>query len=236
MSKTFLEARGVVKGFISGDHYLPVIRGADFDLAEREMVAILGASGVGKSTLLHVMGTLDQPEEGTLRIGDKEVFSLSEPERTRLRNRTIGFIFQFHHLLPEFTAVENVMMPLLVARTPATEAKDRARLLLEELGLSERGHHRPAQLSGGEQQRVAVARALVCEPRIVLADEPTGNLDSRTSDELVGLLRRFHQEKGLSSVIVTHNEKIAAVCDRVLYMEDGVLVGKNTEYRIQNTE
>ena len=226
MNKTLLEARGVVKGFVSGGRYLPVVRGADFDLAEREMVAILGASGVGKSTLLHVMGTLDQPEEGTLRIGDKEVFSLSEPERTRLRNRTIGFIFQFHHLLPEFTAVENVMMPLLVARTPATEAKDRARLLLETLGLSERGHHRPAQLSGGEQQRVAVARALVCEPRIVLADEPTGNLDSRTSDELVGLLRRFHQEKGLSSIIVTHNEKIAAVCDRVLYMEDGVLVSK----------
>jgi len=192
------------------------------------MVAILGASGVGKSTLLHVMGTLDQPEEGSVRIGDQEVFSLREPDRTRLRNRTIGFIFQFHHLLPEFTALENVMMPLLVARTPASEAKERARELIETLGISERGHHRPSQLSGGEQQRVAVARALVCEPRIVLADEPTGNLDSRTSDELIQLLRRFHQEKGLSSVVVTHNEKIASVCDRILYMEDGVLVSKDT--------
>jgi lipoprotein-releasing system ATP-binding protein len=224
MSKTLLEARGVVKGFVSGERYLPVIRGADLDLSEREMVAILGASGVGKSTLLHVMGTLDRPEEGTLRIGDREVFSLSEPDRTRLRNQTIGFIFQFHHLLPEFTALENVMMPLLVARTPAVEAKDRAQALLEPLGLADRGHHRPGQLSGGEQQRVAVARALVCEPRIVLADEPTGNLDSRTSDELIELLRRFHEEKGLSSVVVTHNEKIAAVCDRVLYMEEGLLV------------
>ena len=137
-----------------------------------------------------------EPEEGTLRIGDKEVFSLSEPERTRLRNRTIGFIFQFHHLLPEFTAVENVMMPLLVARTSASEAKKRARELLEVLGLSERWHHRPAQLSGGEQQRVAVARALVCEPRIVLADEPTGNLDSRTSDELIKLLRQLPPREG----------------------------------------
>jgi lipoprotein-releasing system ATP-binding protein len=226
MSKTLLEARGVVKGFVSGERYLPVIRGADLDLVEREMVAILGASGVGKSTLLHVMGTLDQPEEGTLRIGDQEVFSLSEPERTRLRNQTIGFIFQFHHLLPEFTALENVMMPLLVARIPTSEAKARARALLEPLGLSDRGHHRPGQLSGGEQQRVAVARALVCEPRIVLADEPTGNLDSRTSDELIELLRRFHEDKGLSSVVVTHNEKIASVCDRVLYMEEGVLVRK----------
>jgi lipoprotein-releasing system ATP-binding protein len=221
--RIYLEVRGVVKGYPSGGLYLPVLQGADFEVAEGEMVAILGASGVGKSTLLHLLGALDEPEKGMVRIGGEEVFSLSEPERTRLRNRTIGFIFQFHHLLPEFTALENVMMPLLVARTPSADAQVRARELLDALGLSERGHHRPAQLSGGEQQRVAVARALVCEPRLVLADEPTGNLDKRASHELVELIRRFHREKGLTSVVVTHNDKIASVCDRVVYMEDGRL-------------
>jgi len=223
MSEARLEARGVVKGFPSGGVYLPVLREADLSIGGGEMVAILGASGVGKSTLLHVLGTIDVPEEGSVRIDGREVFALTEPERTQLRNTTIGFIFQFHHLLPEFTAVENVMMPLLIARTSAPEASERARRLLEALGLADRGHHRPAQLSGGEQQRVAVARALVCEPRIVLADEPTGNLDTKSSDELVNLLRKFHNEKGLTSVVVTHNERIASVCDRVLYMEDGII-------------
>lgn len=223
MSDVFLEARGVVKGYPSGGSYLAVLRGADLEILEGQMVAILGASGVGKSTLLHVLGTLDSPEDGTVRIGAEDVFALSEPQRTRLRNRTIGFIFQFHHLLPEFTALENVMMPLLVGRSPAVQARGRARELLGALGLSEREHHRPAQLSGGEQQRVAVARALACEPRLVLADEPTGNLDSRNSQELIRLLRRFHEEKGLTSVVVTHNERISSICDRVLYMEDGIL-------------
>jgi lipoprotein-releasing system ATP-binding protein len=226
MSDARLEARGVVKGFPSAGAYLPVLREADLAVAGGEMVAILGASGVGKSTLLHVLGTIDVPEQGSVQIDGKEVFALSEPERTRLRNETIGFIFQFHHLLPEFTAVENVMMPLLIARTAANEARDRAQHLLAALGLAERGHHRPAQLSGGEQQRVAVARALAREPRIVLADEPTGNLDSKSSDELVDLLRKFHNEKGLTSVVVTHNERIAAVCDRVVYMEDGIIKEK----------
>ncbi len=223
MSEARLEARGVVKGFPSAGVYLPVLREADLWIAGGEMVAILGASGVGKSTLLHVLGTIDVPEKGSVRIDGREVFALSEPERTQLRNTTIGFIFQFHHLLPEFTAVENVMMPLLIARTPAPEARERAQRILDALGLSDRGHHRPAQLSGGEQQRVAVARALVCEPRIVLADEPTGNLDTKSSDELVSLLRQFHSEKGLTSVVVTHNERIASVCDRVLTMEDGII-------------
>jgi len=226
MSEARLEARGVVKGFPSAGVYLPVLREADLSIAGGEMVAILGASGVGKSTLLHVLGTIDVPEEGSVRIDGREVFALTEPERTQLRNTTIGFIFQFHHLLPEFTAVENVMMPLLIARTSAPEANERARRLLEALGLADRGHHRPAQLSGGEQQRVAVARALVCEPRIVLADEPTGNLDTKSSDELVNLLRKFHNEKGLTSVVVTHNDRIASVCDRVLYMEDGIIKEK----------
>ena len=223
MSEARLEARGVVKGFPSAGVYLPVLREADLWIAGGEMVAILGASGVGKSTLLHVLGTIDVPEKGSVRIDGREVFALSEPERTQLRNTTIGFIFQFHHLLPEFTAVENVMMPLLIARTPAPEARERAQRILDALGLSDRGHHRPSQLSGGEQQRVAVARALVCEPRIVLADEPTGNLDTKSSDELVSLLRQFHSEKGLTSVVVTHNERIASVCDRVLTMEDGII-------------
>jgi lipoprotein-releasing system ATP-binding protein len=224
MSEPYLEARGLVKGYPSGRVYLPVLQETDLDVMEGEMIAILGASGVGKSTLLHVLGTLDEPEKGRLRVGSEEVFSLAEPDRTRLRNRTVGFIFQFHHLLPEFTAIENVMMPLLIARTSPGDAKARARKLLELLGLSEREHHRPAQLSGGEQQRVAVARALVREPRLVLADEPTGNLDKHASDELIELLRRFHRERGLTSILVTHNEKIASICDRILTMEEGRLI------------
>lgn len=223
MNRPFLEARGLFKGYPSGGLYLPVLQGTDLDLAEGEMIAIVGASGVGKSTLLHVLGTLDVPERGDLRMGEEDVFALTEPERTRLRNSAIGFIFQFHHLMPEFTAIENVMMPLLIARTPTHEARLRARKLLETLGLSEREHHRPAQLSGGEQQRVAVARALVRDPRLVLADEPTGNLDRHNSDELIELLRRFHRERRLTSILVTHNEKIAEVCDRILNMEEGRL-------------
>ncbi|MDB4303646.1 ABC transporter ATP-binding protein [Desulfosarcina sp.] len=224
MSRSFLEAHGLVKGYQSGGSYLPVLQDTDLDVAEGEMIAILGASGVGKSTLLHVLGTLDEPEKGHLWIGTEDVFTLAEPDRTRLRNRTIGFIFQFHHLLPEFTAVENVMMPLLIARTPPADAKVRARKLLELLGLAGRELHRPAQLSGGEQQRVAVARALVREPRLVLADEPTGNLDRNNSDEIIELLRQFHRKRGLTSILVTHNEKIASICDRVFTMEEGRLI------------
>ena len=223
MSEVLLEARELVKGFRSGESYLPVLQEADFTVQKGEMVAIVGASGVGKSTLLHVLGTLDEPERGSVFIGGKDVFALSEPERTELRNRTMGFIFQFHHLLPEFSALENVMMPLLIGRTPAGVARERAGRLLEVLGLADRAEHRPGQLSGGEQQRVAVARALVVQPRLVLADEPTGNLDRRTSDELVGLFVRLHQEWGLTSVLVTHSQQIASVCDRVVYMEDGRL-------------
>lgn len=223
MSKTLLEARGVAKGYASGDVFLQVLQGADLEVAEGEMVAIVGASGVGKSTLLHVLGSIDVPEEGTVLIGGQDVFALSEPDRTELRNRTVGFVFQFHHLLPEFTALENVMMPLLIARTPRGPAAERARKLLDFLGLADRGHHRPAQLSGGEQQRVAVGRALVCNPRLVLADEPTGNLDKGSSEELMALFQRFHREQGLTSVLVTHNDTIASDCDRVLFMEDGRL-------------
>ena len=223
MSEVLLEARGLVKGFLSGASYLPVLREANFTVHKGEMVAIVGASGVGKSTLLHVLGTLDEPERGSVSVDGEDVFILSEPKRTELRNRTIGFIFQFHHLLPEFSALENVMMPLLIGRTPAAVARERAARLLETLGLADRAEHRPGQLSGGEQQRVAVARALVAQPPLVLADEPTGNLDARTSEELVGLLVRLHQERGLTSVLVTHSQQIASVCDRVVSMEDGRL-------------
>ena len=187
------------------------------------MLAITGASGVGKSTLLHVLGTLDRPESGRLVLEGDDVLGLDEDRLRRLRNRVLGFVFQFHHLLPEFTALENVMMPALIARRTVGEARRRAEGLLDELGLAARGHHRPGALSGGEQQRVAVARALVQSPRILLADEPTGNLDQETGDRLHGLLRRLNQEKGITVVVVTHNERLAAACDRRLRLEAGRL-------------
>ena len=223
MSDALLEARDLHRGFRSGGAYLPVVNGVNFSVSRGEMVAIVGASGVGKSTLLHLLGTLDEPESGTVRIEGQDVFALSDPARTVLRNRTIGFVFQFHHLLPEFSALENVMMPLLVARTPTGRSRQRAEELLAALGLSERASHRPGQLSGGEQQRVAVARALVAGPQLVLADEPTGNLDPQSSAELVRLLVGLHKERGLTSVLVTHSKDIASVCDRTVYMEEGQL-------------
>jgi lipoprotein-releasing system ATP-binding protein len=219
----FLEARGLLKSYRSDGREVQVLRGAELEVAAGEMVAIVGSSGVGKSTLMHLLGTLDVPDSGTVLLAGRDLFALSEAERMKLRNGTIGFIFQFHHLLPEFTALENVAMPLLIARVPEAEAMKRSSSLLGVLGLSERAEHRPAQLSGGEQQRVAVARALVTSPRLVLADEPTGNLDSRTSRDLIALFRELHRDRGLTSVIVTHSSAIAAVCDRVLYMEDGRL-------------
>ncbi len=218
-----LEGRRLAKSYRSDGRVVTVFRDLDIAVAEGEMVAIVGASGVGKSTLMHLLGTLDVPDGGEVFFEGRELSSLEEAERTRIRNQMIGFIFQFHHLLPEFTAAENVAMPLLIARRPEAEAMSRATALLTELGLGERVDHRPAQLSGGEQQRVAVARALVTAPRLVLADEPTGNLDSRTSRELIGLIRELHSERGLTSVIVTHSGAIASCCDRVLYMEDGKL-------------
>ena len=220
----FLEGRNLAKSYRSDGRGVEVLRNLDISVAQGEMVAIVGASGVGKSTLMHLLGTLDVPDEGTVLLEGRDLFSVGESERMKIRNQTIGFIFQFHHLLPEFSALENVAMPLLIARRPDDEAMDRARKVLSDLGLAERTEHRPAQLSGGEQQRVAVARALVASPALVLADEPTGNLDSRTSRELIALVRRLHQDRNLTSVIVTHSGAIASVCDRVLYMEDGKLV------------
>jgi lipoprotein-releasing system ATP-binding protein len=202
---------------------VPVLRGLDLAVRAGEMLAVIGASGVGKSTLLHVLGTLDRPEAGTVVFEGDDLFQLPEHRLREFRNRTLGFVFQFHHLLPEFSALENVMMPLLIGRVPTREARAVAGRLLEELGLTERADHRPGALSGGEQQRVAVARALARSPRALLADEPSGNLDRETGERLHALLRRLNRERGITLVVVTHNERLAAACDRVLRLEAGVL-------------
>lgn len=220
MTSPLIVARGIVKGYRTAAGYVPVLDQLDLEVNEGEMLAITGASGVGKSTLLHVLGTLDRPESGSVRVGGADVFQLPERELREFRNRTLGFVFQFHHLLPEFTALENVMMPALIARQSAGEARGRAADLLAQLGLSDRGHHRPGALSGGEQQRVAVGRALTLFPRALLADEPTGNLDQETGERLHDLLRSLNREKGLTIVVVTHNERLAARCDRTLRLRD----------------
>ncbi len=223
MSEALLTVRGLVKGYRTAAGYIPVLQGLDLEVVAGEMLAITGASGVGKSTLLHVLGTLDRSEQGSVSFAGRDVLGLDERELRRFRNRTIGFVFQLHHLLPEFSALENVMLPLLVARRPAREARARALALLTELGLGDRLGHRPATLSGGEQQRVAVARALAREPQLLLADEPSGNLDREIGRRLHGLLRRLNQEKGVTIVVVTHNEELATACDRRLRLEDGRL-------------
>jgi lipoprotein-releasing system ATP-binding protein len=220
-----IAASGVVKGYRTAAGDVSVLTGLDLEVPEGEMLAITGASGVGKSTLLHVLGTLDRPDGGSVRVAGDDVFGLDEKRLREFRNRTLGFVFQFHHLLPEFTAMENVMMPLLIGRVPAGEARRQAGALLEELGMTPRADHRPGALSGGEQQRVAVARALVRSPRAVLADEPSGNLDRATGDRLHDLLRRLNRERGITVVVVTHNERLAASADRTLRLEGGKLVG-----------
>jgi len=222
-TSTLLQASGVVKGYRTAAGYVPVLEELDLEVARGEMLAVTGASGVGKSTLLHVLGTLDRPEAGQVSIDGEDLFALEEGRLREFRNRTLGFVFQFHHLLPEFSALENVMMPLLVARQGEREARARAIELLRVLGLESRQQHRPGALSGGEQQRVAVARALARRPRLLLADEPSGNLDRRTGEELHELLRRLNREEGLTTVIVTHNEGLARICDRALRLEAGRL-------------
>jgi lipoprotein-releasing system ATP-binding protein len=223
MTDRLIVAEGVVKGYRTAAGYVPVLEGLGLEVARGEMLAVVGASGVGKSTLLHVLGTLDRPEDGTVRVDGEDVFRFNERRLRAFRNRTLGFVFQFHHLLPEFTALENVMMPLLIGRQPEAEARARAMELLAELGLEARAEHRPGALSGGEQQRVAVARALAPSPRALLADEPTGNLDQETGDRLHALLRRLNQERGVTVVVVTHNERLAGACDRTLRLEGGRL-------------
>jgi lipoprotein-releasing system ATP-binding protein len=219
-----VDIAGLVKSYTTAAGRIDVLRGLALTVEAGEMVAIVGASGVGKSTLLHVVGGLDAFESGTVRIGEALVHDMNDQARVAFRNRHVGFVFQFHHLLPEFTALENVEMPLRIAGTPADERQARARALLERVGLTDRLDHRPGMLSGGEQQRVAVARALVAGPALLLADEPTGNLDETTAADLQHLLRDMHKEQGLTSIVVTHNAAIAAGCDRVLRLEGGHLV------------
>ena len=215
-----IQAQGIEKNF----GQLKVLRGVDFSASEAEVVAIMGASGAGKSTLLHILGTLMTPDGGTLEIDGVNPFSLSSRELSAFRNRRIGFVFQAHHLLPEFNALENVMIPAFIAGKSEKEARKRAEKLLGDMGLSERMTHRPAELSGGEQQRVAIARALMNEPAILLADEPSGNLDSVTKTEIHKLFFTLREQYGQTVVIVTHDPSLAEMCDRTLFIRDGQFV------------
>jgi len=220
---SLLEARRIVKSYHVGLNRLVVLRDLELAVEAGQMLAIVGASGVGKSTLLHILGGLDRVDEGVIVVSGSELTALSDPEVVAFRNRHVGFVFQFHHLLPEFSALENVEMPMRIARMPLAQARNRAEELLRRVGLGERLSHKPGMLSGGEQQRVAVARALVMRPAVLLADEPTGDLDEHTADSLHALLRQMHEMYGLTSVIATHNPRLAASCDRVLRLEDGRL-------------
>ncbi len=218
-----IEALAVEKSYLVGTQKLPVLRQLDLVVEPGEMIAVVGASGVGKSTLLHVLGGLDAIDGGSVRIEDIDLGTMKPDELTAFRNAHVGFVCQFHHLLPEFTALENAGMPMRIARRPARETEERARELLQRVGLGERLAHKPGMLSGGEQQRVAIARALVMNPRVLLADEPTGDLDEHTAETLHDLLREMHRERGLTSIIATHNPRLSAACDRVLRLEDGKL-------------
>ncbi len=219
-----LVARGIRKSYSVPGGRLEVLRDLDLEVPRGMLLAIVGASGSGKSTLLNVLGTLDQPDQGELSLGGERVAGLSETERCRLRMRLLGFVFQFHHLLPEFTAEENVMMPLLLAGRDFEGARARARALLESVGLAERAEHVPAELSGGEAQRVAVARALAPEPRLLLADEPSGNLDGVAASRLHTLLSSLARDQHQTVVIVTHDDRLAGMADRILRLEEGRLV------------
>lgn len=219
----FVEVRDLHKSYLVGNRTLPVLQGLDLAIERGAMVAIVGASGVGKSTLLHVLGGLDKIDSGSIQIGDVDLGALRNGELVSFRNKHVGFVFQFHHLLPEFSALENAEMPMRIARAATEIRQERAAGLLERVGLGERLEHKPGMLSGGEQQRVALARALVMHPSVLLADEPTGNLDEHTAETLHGLLREMHREHGLTSIIATHNPRLAAACDQVLKLEEGRL-------------
>jgi lipoprotein-releasing system ATP-binding protein len=231
MIKNLIEAQDVIKSFTTEAGELQVLKGITIAVREGEMVGIIGASGVGKSTLLHILGALDKPTSGQVYYHNKDIFSLDGNALASFRNRTVGFVFQFHHLLPEFTALENTAMPGLILMSHGSRERDalnnhheiyrRAEKLLDEMGLSKRKRHRPGELSGGEQQRVAVARALMLEPKVVLADEPTGNLDAGTGEDLFNIFMDLNKEKGITFVIVTHNESLSDRCHRVFRMVDG---------------
>lgn len=227
MTKPVLDCRGVVRRFNEGASTLVVLNGVDLQVQPAERVAIIGTSGSGKTTLLQIMGGLDEPDEGEVFINGEAMHGTNEAAKGDLRNRNVGFIYQFHHLLPEFTAEENVAMPLMIRREPKAVAIDKARELLGRVGLGERLHHKPGELSGGERQRAAVARALITKPQLVLADEPTGNLDAGNGEHVLNLMLELNQELKTSLVIVTHDHSIAARMDRILVLEDGVLKPSN---------
>ncbi len=215
---------GLYKTFKIGENNLTVLKGIDLEIRRGELLAIMGASGAGKSTLLHIVGLLDRPTQGTVLFEGQNLFQLSEAAQAEFRNKRIGFVFQFHHLLPEFTALENACMPALIQRRSPADVEADAIALLNEVGLGERLHHKPGELSGGEQQRVAVARALMQRPDLVLADEPTGNLDTHTGEALFTLMRDLNKSRGTTFVIVSHNEKLSAQADRIVHMQDGQIV------------
>ena len=219
----FVRVTELNKSYTVGAQHIRVLRGLDLEVAQGEMLAVVGASGVGKSTLLHLLGGLDFADSGNIQVAGAGLSEMRDAERVEFRNRNVGFVFQFHHLLPEFDATENVEMPVRIARLSRGESRRRAVDLLTRVGLADRLAHRPSMLSGGEQQRVAVARALVMQPALLLADEPTGDLDENTAEALHGLLRVMHREHGLTSVIATHNPRLASACDRVLRLEQGQL-------------
>ncbi len=216
-----LEARGLVRRFDDGERVIDVLCGLDLALGAGESIAVVGESGVGKSTLLHLLGALDRPDGGSVCVDGESIFELPGAELARIRSLKVSFVFQFHHLLGDFDAVENVMMPLLIAGGGRAAARQRATRVLERVGLAERLSHRPGQLSGGEQQRVAVARAVVVEPRVILADEPTGNLDPATAADVQSLLVELQKESGCAMVVATHNAVLAASMDRTLRLAEG---------------
>jgi lipoprotein-releasing system ATP-binding protein len=219
-----LKVQKLCKGYRSGAERIQVLLDLSFDLAEGEMMAVMGVSGSGKSTLLHLLGGMDRPDQGSIIIQGTEITALDQVKLSGFRNHTIGFVFQFHHLLPEFTALENVMMPLLLRGEQPDSARKRARATLVDVRMEERLDHRPGELSGGEQQRVAISRALVGQPKLLLADEPTGDLDPHTGMAIGELLRNLHARHGLTSIVVTHNEKLAGMCTRICHLEDGKLI------------
>jgi lipoprotein-releasing system ATP-binding protein len=220
---SLLEVRDLRKTYTTGPNRVEVLKGIDLELDAGTTTALVGASGTGKSTLMHILGTLDRPTSGTVRFHGEDIFNKNDGQLAAFRNRSVGFVFQFHHLLPEFTALENVMMPALIARMTKGKARATAEELLTDVGLEQRMAHRPGELSGGEQQRVAIARALALGPELLLADEPTGNLDMKTSDGVYAMLAELQLKKGLTLVIVTHNERLAAAMGKTVRLVDGML-------------